>query len=41
MEDYTIKIPIKAHMQIEKIFTVTIPKTSTGDVLGCLAYSID
>lgn len=41
-EDFAaMKIPVKSHMQSYKNFTLTIPKTRTGDIIGCLTYTID
>ena len=36
-----MKVFIKPHMQVYKEFNITVPKSSTGDILGCITYRID
>lgn len=41
-EDITaMKVYIKPHEQLYKKFNITVPKSSTGDILGCITYRID
>ncbi len=35
------KITIPPKTQKYKKFTISIPKTVTGDIIGCLSYTID
>lgn len=35
------KINVITHKQKQKIFTIGIPKTATGDIIWCLSYAID
>lgn len=36
-----MKIGVKAHEQSYRNFNITVPKNTTGDIIGCLSYTID